>query len=124
MKERLIELRKKLKLNQEAFGAPLNLSRAAIGSYEQGIRTMTDRTISDICRVYNVNETWLRTGEGEMMSNDSDLDVELSALVAELIKSDDEWVKNCVIRFLKLSPQSKEAFRAFLTNMFGNNTGA
>lgn len=119
MKDRLIELRKKLKLSQEAFGAPLNLSRSAIANYEQGIRIITDRTISDICRVYNVNETWLRTGDGEMLNDGSDLDAELSALVAELIKSDDEWLKNCVVKFLKLSPQSKEAFKNFLQDITG-----
>lgn len=26
----------------------------------------SDRTIADICREFNVSETWLRTGEGEM----------------------------------------------------------
>ena len=26
----------------------------------------SDRTIADICRKYNVSETWLRTGDGEM----------------------------------------------------------
>ena len=124
MKDRLMELRKTLKLNQEAFGAPLNLSRAAIGSYEQGTRTMTDRTISDICRVYNVNEIWLRTGEGDMFSDGTNLDAELIALVGELVKSDDEWLKGAIVKFLKLSPQSKEMFKNFLSDLFGNGTGA
>ena len=33
---------------------------------ETGKREPSDRTIKDICRIYNVNETWLRTGEGEI----------------------------------------------------------
>lgn len=120
MIDRLIELRKCLHLNQEAFGAPLNLSRAAIGSYEQGIRTVTDRTIADICRVYNVNEDWLRSGSGEMFSSATSVDAELSALIGELISSDDAWTKECIVRFLKLSPQSREAFKKFIADLFGN----
>lgn len=118
--ERLIELRKMLSLNQEAFGKPLNLSRSAVASYEVGRRSLTDRTIADICRVYSINEEWLRTGNGEMFVNDKLRDVELSALVADLINSDDEWIKECVIHFLKLSPQSKERFKNFLSDLLGN----
>lgn len=31
-----------------------------------GSTGVSDRTIADICRVFGINETWLRTGEGEM----------------------------------------------------------
>lgn len=34
---------------------------------EVGGREPSSRTISDICREFNVEETWLRTGEGDMM---------------------------------------------------------
>lgn len=114
MEERLIKLRKSLGLSQEAFSKPLNLSRTAVASYEKGHRPLTYRTISDICRVYGVNEEWLRTGNGKMLKDESSLDTELSVLVAELINSNDEWLKNCVVKFLKLSPQSKETFKKFL----------
>ena len=30
-----------------------------------GTNTFSERTIKDICRIYNVNEEWLRTGNGE-----------------------------------------------------------
>ena len=51
MKDRLVLLRKSLGLSQKAFGEPLNLSRSTVGNYELGERILTDRTISDICRV-------------------------------------------------------------------------
>lgn len=124
MKDRLIELRKSLRLSQKAFGEPLNLSRSAVANYEQGAQVIPDRVISDICRVYTVNETWLRTGVGEMLTEGTSVDAELLTLVGELVKSDDEWLKNCIVRFLKLSPQSKEAFKSFLSDLFGNGKGA
>ena len=121
MEERLIKLRKSLGLSQEAFSKPLNLSRTAVASYEKGHRPLTDRTISDICRVYGVSEEWLRHGSGSMLREGTVRDSELSSLVAELINSDDEWIKNCVVKFLKLSPKSKDTFKKFLFDITSNN---
>ncbi len=124
MKFRLVKLRKNLGLSQAAFAEPLNLSRTAVANYEQGVRPVTDRTIADICRIYNVNEEWLRYGTGEMLRKGTSIDAELTSLIADLINSDDEWVKNCIVRFLKLSPQSRETFKMFLSDICGNDTGA
>ena len=37
-----------------------------IAQYESGRNAPIDAVITLICRTYGVNETWLRTGEGEM----------------------------------------------------------
>lgn len=66
MNDRIIQVRKNNGLTQEAFGARIGLSRNFIWMIERGDRLPSDRTISDICREFNVSETWLRTGEGEM----------------------------------------------------------
>ena len=46
----------------------LNVSAAFISQLCSGQRTPSDRTISDICRVFHVDETWLREGVGQMYS--------------------------------------------------------
>ena len=67
MNERIALIRKEAGLTQEEFGAKVGgLSRNYIWMVEKGDRVPSDRTISDICRIFNVNEEWLRTGEGEM----------------------------------------------------------
>lgn len=66
--ERVKELRKQINLTQQAFADRLNLKRNTVGSYEVNVVEPSDRTISDICREFNVSETWLRTGEGEMFN--------------------------------------------------------
>ena len=53
--ERLQYLRKQLKLTTRAFGASINMSGGAITNMEKGQRNITDRTVKDICREYNVN---------------------------------------------------------------------
>jgi transcriptional regulator with XRE-family HTH domain len=59
-------LRKNLDLTQEEFAAKIKLSRNFIAQIEIGTKEPSDRTISDICREFNVNEEWLRYGTGEM----------------------------------------------------------
>ena len=66
MNERLAELRRHLGLTQAKFAEQINISQPQLGKIEKGQRVLTKRTISDICREFNVNEDWLRTGSGEM----------------------------------------------------------
>ena len=76
MNERIKELRKALSLTQQEFADKLGLKRNTVGGYEIATVVPSDRTIADICRIFNVSETWLRTGEGEMfqpLSRDEEL---------------------------------------------------
>lgn len=66
MKDRIKTIRKELGLTQEKFADRLNMKRNTIANYEIGRNEPIDAVISLICREYNVNEQWLRTGEGEM----------------------------------------------------------
>ena len=92
MNERLKELRKALHLNQTEFGERLGLKQSTITNYEIGLRTPMDSTIKSICDTYGVNETWLRTGEGEMFVqlNHKEKTVRFMADVAKLNGLDPE----------------------------------
>lgn len=63
--ERIKAVRKSAGLTQQKFAEALGLKRNTVGSYEINQISPSDRTIMDICREFNVNEIWLRTGEGE-----------------------------------------------------------
>lgn len=65
MNERIRAVRAKARISQEKFANSLNLSRQYVALLETGERVPSDRTISDICRVYSVREEWLRTGSGD-----------------------------------------------------------
>lgn len=67
MQDRIKALRKSLCLTQKDFGFRLGIQANTVTSYETGVRTPNNSMILAICREFNVNETWLRTGEGEMM---------------------------------------------------------
>lgn len=66
--ERIKKVRQTANLTQQEFADRLQIKRGAIANYEIGRNTPIDAVISLICREFNVNETWLRTGEGEMIT--------------------------------------------------------
>lgn len=66
MGERIKALRKALGLTQQEFADRLGIKRATIAHYEVGRNEPIDAIITLICREYDVDEVWLRTGVGEM----------------------------------------------------------
>lgn len=71
MNSRIAQVRKAQKISQDEFAKRLGLTKNFISLIETGGRSPSDRTVLDICREYNVNEYWLRTGEGEMFRQKS-----------------------------------------------------
>lgn len=65
MNERIKQVRKLKNLSQSAFGEPFGASRDMINNVENGRAAVSDMMIAAICRTYNVDETWLRTGTGD-----------------------------------------------------------
>lgn len=68
MNTRIKAVRNKLELTQDKFAARMGVKKNNIACYETGKSKPSDSVISLICRTYNVNEDWLRTGEGEMFT--------------------------------------------------------
>ncbi len=66
MNARIKELRKALGLTLEQFGKRLGVKKTAISNIENDHRGVTEQMFLSIVREFNVNEQWLRTGEGEM----------------------------------------------------------
>lgn len=103
MNIRIAEVRKAVNLTQEKFAAQLGLSRNFLWMIEKGDRVPSDRTIADICREFNVNENWLRTGEGEMFNLQ---DEKLAAFVGSLVADDSDPFKRRMVELLAdLTPE-------------------
>ena len=68
MNERIRKLRRTLDLTQKEFGDRIGVKGNTIATYEAGRNEPIDSVISLICREFNVNEAWLRKGEGEMFA--------------------------------------------------------
>ena len=76
MNERIRKLRRTLDLTQAVFAEKIGMKQNSIALVEGGKRNISDYAIRVICREFNVNEEWLRTGNGEMFNPtpDSELD--------------------------------------------------
>ena len=108
MQNRIKELRKSLNLNQTEFGAKLGIAASTVAGYETGIRAVSDAMIKSICREYSINETWLRTGYGEMRAPRSDA-AELGELIrTRLYNSPDSFQTALVRMLLRLDPEGPE----------------
>lgn len=66
MNTRIFNLRKSLNLTQKEFGETIGMSHGSLSDIERGVAPVTERTIIAICSKFNVNEEWLRSGEGDM----------------------------------------------------------
>lgn len=105
MNERIALVRKSLGLTQEKFAEQVGLSRNFMWMIESGTRVPSDRTISDICREFNVNETWLRTGEGEMF-NQITRSEKITSFLTEITEDEgDDFKRRFVEMLAELEPE-------------------
>ena len=82
--ERIAQVIKMSGLTRSSFAEKINVSPAFISQLCSGSSAPSNRTLSDICRVFNVDPCWLETGDGEMFRAES-ADAELTRLVLELM---------------------------------------
>lgn len=66
METRIKQIRLKHNLTQTEFGERIGIKGNTVTNYENGLRNPSNAIISSICREFNISESWLRTGEGEM----------------------------------------------------------
>lgn len=95
MKERLRLLRKSLDITQQEFADRIGIKRNSYANYETGRNTPIDAIIFSICREFGVNETWLRTGEGEMFEEITEQE-KLMKYAGLLLKDKDSAVANAI----------------------------
>lgn len=99
MKDRFKELRKELNVTQQEFADKLKISRNFVAQIEMGSKVPSDRTIDDVCREFNVNEEWLRTGKGNMFVPGIK-DKQISAMLADVMKSGEDSFRHRLVSAL------------------------
>lgn len=120
MSERISEVVNLSGLNKTVFAEKINVSQSLVSLICSGKANPSDRTISDICRVFGVNEIWLRTGDGEMLAKKT-REEELAEIFTRLQYNDD--AKSQLIRAIARMPDDAfPAFLAFVTQLCKNLT--
>jgi transcriptional regulator with XRE-family HTH domain len=98
MNTRIKKIRQDNNLTQAQFADKIGLSRNFVAMIEIGQREPSDRTISDICRIFDINEDWLRHGLEPMRAAKS-REEEIGELVGSALNGSSEF-KKAVIRMI------------------------
>ena len=92
-------------MSQSDFAAKIGVTGAAVSRWEAGDRNIPDIAIKNICREFGINETWLRTGEGEMRPPVC-REEEIAGYVHQLMAERPDSFKSALITtLLRLDPQ-------------------
>ena len=123
MGERIRLLRKALNLTQQALADRIGVKRNTIAQYEIGRNEPIDSILSLICREFDVNEEWLRTGSGEMFK-----EVDTEARFAEwagrvLSGTDESFQKRFVTMMMSLTDDQWKLLEEKARMLFENKKG-
>lgn len=127
MNERIRYLRKEeLKMTQNDFASKIDISRSNLGNIETGEVAVTDRVISAVCREFNVNESWIRAGNGDIF-NPVDRDIQIETFIGNVLRDESGNFKRRLISALcSLSEDEWEFLERKLREIVGtdeNGTG-
>ena len=101
---RLKVLRKTLSLKQGEFAQRIFTTQGHISDIENGRKELSDRTIKLICLEFDVNEEWLRTGEGDMFK-ENDIDSSLAYAFGKLSAIENPDVKKALLLLTELTDE-------------------
>lgn len=117
MNNRIKMIRKDVEETLAVFGKKIGVSPAAISQIEKGKNGVSEQTIKTICYLYNVNENWLRTGEGSMHGDRSKMD-EIADITAALYGMEQKSLQYRITKlFAMATPKQMEIFNDFLDQL-------
>ena len=112
--ERIRYIRKEdLKKNQSRFGKVIGLKANSISCIETGENKPTEQTIRAICREFGYNEEWIRNGTPPKKLTDK-----LTTYLGQIDKGNDEFIKDLVVAYMELDPDSKKALQILTEKMY------
>ena len=115
--QRITHIVESEKLTKTAFANSINISQPYLSQICSGQREPSDRTISDICRVYGINETWLREGAGEMYVPKTREET-IAELVGSALNGSNDFKKAVVQMICSRTDQELETLEAALRAIY------
>ena len=99
--DRIRLIRKTLELKQGEFAQRIGLTQTAMSMIELDKTALTDKNIKLICATFAVDESWLRTGKGEMFGAQSPYEKELLETFSKLTADTQEFILEMAKNLLK-----------------------
>lgn len=116
MNERIKKIRKEYDLTQAEFARKIGTSQNVFANYEIGRRKPSNSVINNICKTFDINEEWLRTGNGKMKMDIPEEDI-YSRAAASVFKEDDATAIEGLKLYYSLSPEAKKAVRDYILQL-------
>lgn len=116
--ERFSKIRAMLGMKQGDFANELKLTQGHVSDIENKRKGVSDRVIEILCLKFNISETWLRTGEGEMKAS-LDPDDRLSINLSKLGRSENEFIQNAVNALAESDPDKLLIIEDFMRQCLG-----
>jgi len=105
--QRVKELRQTLNLSQAKFAQAIAISNGYIAGIELENRKVNERIVKLICSTYNVSESWLKTGEGEIFDQAPDERLDMAINLFKGLKPEfQDYVLQQIDKLLEI--QSKD----------------
>lgn len=108
--ERIRKLRRYFDLTQQEFAEKVGTTRNNIAGYETGKRLPSVAVVSAICDKCNVNEQWLRTGEGTMFA--PEIEDALGVFIRERNLTSTDRI--LIEKFVSLSTKARQAVVSYV----------
>lgn len=103
--DRIAYLIKDLGITKTKFAETINLSQPFVSAVCSGSKMPSDRTISDICREFNVSLAWLEDGKGEMYVQRSENERMAMLFTDVLAEADESTRKRGIAAALEMPPE-------------------
>jgi transcriptional regulator with XRE-family HTH domain len=117
MNTRIKMIRQEEGLTQSQFADKIGLSRNYVAMIEIGQRDPSDRTISDICRIFGINEDWLRYGL-EPMRLERSKEEEIGAMVSAALGGDANFTQAVVKMICSRTPEELKVLEKALSDIY------
>jgi transcriptional regulator with XRE-family HTH domain len=105
-----------LGIKKVRFAEQIKVDQSYVTQLIKGRNYPSDRVIDNICRAFDVNEQWLRTGDGPMFVP-IDKDKEFDRICMEIQLSDDEFIKDIMRKYWGLDENGKAIIRQMLAGL-------
>ena len=110
--------------NRSKFARAINITPSYAAQLYANEREPSDRTISDVCRVFNVNKQWLLYGTGVKFMPSAEED---TAYINELLNDLDnpfyDIIKAILKSYMEASPAERDSLRSFAQRLRENKEG-
>ena len=116
MNNRIRAVRKAVDLTQQEFAQKIGSTQNILANYEIGRRNPSSSVINNICKTFNVNEEWLRTGDGEMFIQRSE-EEEIANLVYDLLDPKDDDFYNAVLALVQAYSELNDSSQQVIREM-------